>query len=327
MPAGVHDESYDVAVIGAGPVGLATAIACQQHGLRVVTIDQGCICNALYRYPTNMVFFSTAERIEIAGVPFPTLNAKPTRAEALHYYRQVALSHRLALRLYTRVTGIAGSAGAFTVATSRGPIACRRVILATGFFDRPVTLGVPGEDLPHVSHYFTDGHPYAAQDLVIVGGANSAVIAALECWRHGARVHLVHREAEFYRGVKYWLRPDIENRIADGEITVSWQSELSAIEPGSVSLRSAAGESTLPADFVLLLTGYRSDFSWLESLGVTLNDEHQPEVDPQTFACQRAGIHLVGCVLCGERTGDIFIENGRDHADQVAKHLAAELIR
>lgn len=322
--------TWDVAVVGAGPVGIAAAVACQQRGLRVVLIDQGCLCAALHRYPRHMTFFSTAANIEIGGHPFACLNPKPTRDEALEYYRGVAAAAKLTTRLYHRVTAIADHTSdrqsGYQVVTDRDPISARRVILATGFFHQPVALGIPGEDGANVSHFFDDGHRYFDQDLVIVGGANSAVIAALECWRRGARVRLVHRGPGIASNVKYWLKPDIENRIAEGSITAEFTTTLTAIGAGHATIRSAAGERQIPADFCLLLTGYRADTSWLDQLGVTRNQHDAPLVDPATFACQaRPGISVIGCALCGEHTGDIFIENGRDHATAVADAIAAEL--
>lgn len=318
-------DDYDVVVVGAGPVGLAAAIECHRRGLASVAIDRGGIVSSLYRYPSNMVFFSTAERIEIAGHPFPTPNPKPTREEALHYYRLVALRSGLPLRLYEPVTAIDGERDRFTVRTGRGELRARRVVLAIGFFDHPVLLGVPGEDRPTVSHYFADGHPYAGQDLLIVGAANSAVIAALECWRCGARVTLVHRGDDFAPGVKYWLLPDIRNRIEEGALRVHWRTEVVAIGERHVELRTGGRAWRLANDFVLLLTGYRPDFDFLRRIGIRLGERGEPLVDERFESASRPGVHVVGCVLGGHDTGAIFIENGREHAVVVADHLAAEL--
>lgn len=318
-------DAVDVVVVGAGPVGLACAIECTRRGLRACCIDQGCLCASIEAYPSHMTFFSTAARLEIGGMPFPSVQPKPSKHEALAYYREVARAHRVDLRLFRRVERIEGGPGDLRVVTSRGVVAARRVILATGFFQRPVPLGVPGEDDPRVSHYFVDGHRYHDQDLVIVGAANSAVIAALECWRMGARVTLVHRGGDFYPGVKYWLLPDIRNRIAEGEIAARFDTAVVAIEPEAVRLCRGGEESLLPADFVLAMTGYRAEHDWLRALGIELDEHHQPLVDAVFASASRPGIHVAGCALCGDDTGSIFIENGRHHAVTIAEHLAVEL--
>ncbi|MDA3960982.1 MAG: YpdA family putative bacillithiol disulfide reductase [Planctomycetota bacterium] len=315
----------DVAVIGAGPVGIACAAECARRGLRSALIDRGCLCAALYRYPTYMTFFSTAERLEVAGLPFPSVNAKPTKHEALQYYRSVASAFPIDLHLYQAATAIGGTRDDFTVTTERQDLRARRVIIATGFFHRPVPLAIPGADSPAFSHYFVDGHPYAGQDLIIVGGANSAVIAALECWRMGARVRIIHRDADFYPGVKYWLLPDIRNRIAEGAISVEFNTKLTAFADHSASLQSGERRWSVPADFVLALTGYRADHSWIQSLGIALDEHHAPQVDESFESPHRPGISLAGCALCGDDTSSIFIENGREHAVVIADRLQADL--
>lgn len=270
-----------------------------------------------------MTFFSTAENIEIAGHPFTCVNPRPSRDEALEYYRGVASAEELEFLFYQRVNAIDGKLGEFIVRMEDESVACERVVMATGFFHQPLMLGVAGEDLPHVSHYFEDGHRYFDQDLVIVGGANSAVIAALECFRRGARVTLVHRDQDIYEGVKYWLAPDFKNRVQEESIRAMFNTELVSIEKGWVNLREKDGElSRLKADFVLLLTGYRADHSWIRSLGVELDSKNAPLVSsPSCESVSRPGVHLVGCALCGEDTGSIFIENGRDHAKLLADAL------
>lgn len=316
-------NKYDVAVIGAGPIGIATARACAEKGMRAALIDKGAICDALYHYPTHMRFFSTSERIAINNIPFPSPQPQPTRIEALHYYRLVAQYPGIDWHLYQAVTAVDGTDGAFTVHTQKQQLAAKKVVVATGFFNRPVMLDVPGEDLPHVSHYFVEGHPYAGQDLVIIGAANSAVIAALECWRNGARVHIVHHGGDFRAGVKYWLRPDVENRIQEGSIQVSWHTSVKAIEPGRVLISRDSRDDAIPADFVLAMTGYRSDYSWLQSLGIGLGEGNRPRHHADTLeSSDRAGVYLAGCVLCGDKTNDLFIENGRIHAEQIAAQLS-----
>ena len=321
MSMGIHD----VAIIGAGPVGIACGVACRQQGLDAIAVDRGCVTAALYDYPTHMTFFSTAERLEIGGYPFPSVHAKPTKQEALQYYRSVAKAAGLELRLYTTVSTLTGHAGDFTLHTNREPIRARRVIIATGFFSRPVTLDVPGEDTPKVSHYFIDGHRYAETNLAIVGGANSAVIAALECWRMGARVTMIVRDHDFYQGVKYWLLPDIKNRIAEGSITAYFATQITAIHPTQIELRNDESTWSIPNDFVLAMTGYRADHDWVTSLGVELNAMHVPKVDARFESQSQPGVHVAGCALCGDKTNDIFIENGRHHAEVIARHLRAEL--
>lgn len=319
------ERMLDVAVIGAGPVGIACAAECARRGLRAGLIDQGCLCAAIDRYPTHMRFFSTAERLEIAGIPFPCVEAKPSKHAALAYYRGVVRAFALPCHLYQRVEAIDGTADAFAVRTRQQTLPARRVIVATGFFHQPVRLGIPGEDDDACSHFFVDGHRYAERAVVIVGGANSAVIAALECWRMGARVRIVHRGADFAPGVKYWLLPDIRNRIAEGAIAADFATELTAFEPGRAHLRHAGTARSVPADAVLALTGYRADTAWLRSLGLTLDARQAPEVDEGFDVPQRPGVAVAGCALCGEDTGRIFIENGRAHAVTIADRLMREL--
>ena len=321
-------QTYDVLVIGAGPIGLAVGIHCQRLGLQTCVIERGCITDALYRYPTEMTFFSTAERIAIAGIPFPCPDAKPDRRQALAYYRSAALSEKLPLQLYTRVTGIDGEVDAFIVHSERGDFQARRVVLATGFFEQPVLLGIPGEDRPNCSHYFSDAHPYADQDLLIVGGANSAVIAALACWRAGARVTLVHRGATLYSGVKYWLRPDLEARIGEGSIDAHFDTRLTSITDGLVELQGPTGTFQLANDFVLALTGYRSDTTFLQHCGVSVDEHNAPLLDPDTLESRsRAGLHLCGCVCGGDDTSTIFIENARLDAERLAARLRQQVIQ
>lgn len=319
-----------VVVIGAGPVGIAAAVACQRRGLSTLLVDRGCLCAAMHRYPRHMQFFSTAANLEIAGIPFACVGAKPSRDEALEYYRSVAESAALDCRLYHCVERLSGNLEQGfilegSVHNQPFQLHADRVVLATGFFQQAVTLGIPGESLPQVAHYFDDGHRYFGQDLVIVGAANSAVIAALECWRRGARVSMVHRGSDFNPCVKYWLSPDIRNRLAEGAITMHWNSQLQRIDHRQVTISSAGTQRTLPADAVLLLTGYRANHQWLESLGITLDQHHAPQVSIAFESRSRPGVYLIGCALCGDHTGDIFIENGRHHAEQAAAAIAEQL--
>ena len=327
----VHTAMYDVAIVGAGPIGIACAVECQRQGLSVLLMDQGCLCNALYRYPRHMRFFSTAERIAIADVPFPCAQARPSRDDALHYYRAVAEHAQIPLALYQRVEAIVGKPGAWCLQVPGGTAHnARRVVIATGFFDTPVPLQVPGEELPKVQHRFIEAHPYAGMDVAIIGGGNSAAIAALECWRSGARVTLVHRGPALSPGVKYWLQPDLENRIAEGSIRAHFSTTLRSIEPQHLILAAADGsEWQLANDFVLAMTGYRSDYAWLDALGLRRDAaSNAPVVDPHTGeSASRPGIHLLGSVCSGDHTNDIFIENSREDATRLAQHLAQVLGR
>lgn len=320
----------DLLVIGAGPTGLACAIEAQKAGLRVVVVDKGCVCNSLYHYPAHMTFFTTSELLEIGDIPFPSPNAKPTRNEALEYYRQVAAHYKLDVRQYTRVARVEGEDGGFRVHTEDrfgrpGMLGARKLAVATGYYDLPNKLGVPGEALSKVHHYYDDPHPYFGLDVLVVGGKNSAAIAALELWRHGARVTLVHRGAELHRHVKYWIKPDMENRIKNGEIAAYFGARVAEITQDTVRLETAAGPVELKNDFVFAMTGYHPDFGFLERLGVRLEGEDRlPVCDPETLESNVKGVYLAGVIVAGARTNEIFIENGRFHGRQIAKALKAK---
>ena len=320
---------YDVLVIGAGPTGLSCAIETQKAGLRVVLVDKGCVCNSLFHYPSHMTFFTTSELLEIGDIPFPSPHAKPTRNEALEYYRQVAAHYKLDVRQYHRVERIEGSDGAFTAHLADrfgrpGVLHARKLIIATGYYDIPNLLNIPGEDLSKVHHYYNDPHPYFGTDVVVIGGKNSAAIAALELWRHGARVTLVHRGPEMHRHVKYWIKPDIENRIKNGEIRALFNSRVVEITPDTAIVETPAGREVLPNDFVFALTGYRPDFSFLESLGVRFEGpDRLPVCNSESLCSNVSGIYLAGVIVAGSRTNEIFIENGRFHGKQIARALAA----
>lgn len=326
------ENIFDVLVIGAGPTGLACAIDAQNAGLRVVLVDKGCLCNSLFHYPAHMTFFTTPELLEIGRMPFSSPNQKPTRSEALEYYRKVAEHYGLDVRQYHRVTRVTGSDGDFHVhVVDRFDrmivLHARKLIVSTGYYDLPNYLNVPGESLPKVAHYYNEPHPFFGLEVLVIGGKNSAAIAALDLWRHGAKVTLVHRGAAIHSHVKYWILPDIQNRIKHGEIRAYFESEVTAITEDEVSLRTPNGPVTLRNDFVFALTGYHPDFSFIESLGVTLNmeDARCPVVDPATLESNVAGIYLAGVIVAGERTNEIFIENGRFHGALIAQHLAAKL--
>ncbi len=326
------ESPVDVLVIGAGPTGLACAIAAQIVGLRVKLVDKGCLTNSLFHYPAHMTFFTTPELLEIGNMPFSSPNQKPTRAEALEYYRKVAEHYALDVRQYENVDKVNGSDGDFQIHTTdkfgrKLVHRARKLIVSTGYYDLPNYLGIPGEESPKVMHYYNEPHPYFSQDVLVIGGKNSAAIAALDLWRHGARVTLVHRGAELHRHIKYWIKPDIENRIKNGEVTAYMSTTVSKIAEDSVTLQTPEGEKVVPNQFVFALTGYHPDFGFIESLGVNLDEANArcPICDPLTLESNVSGIYLAGVVVAGERTNEIFIENGRFHGDLIAKDLALKL--
>jgi thioredoxin reductase (NADPH) len=325
-----QDEIFDLLVVGAGPTGLACAIEAQKAGLRVVMVDKGCVCNSLFHYPAHMTFFTTPELLEIGDIPFPSPNAKPNRNEALQYYRRVAALYKLDIRQYHRVERVEGHDGAFTVHTvdrfgRGGRIHARKLAIASGYYDRPNYLHIPGESLSKVHHYYFDPHPYFGTDVVVIGGKNSAAIAALELWRSGARVTLVHRGPEIPPHVKYWIKPDIENRIKNREIKAYFNSESVEITPDTVVVQTPQGRVTVKNDFVFAMTGYHPDFEFLEALGVRLEGEDRlPACNPETLESNVPGIYLAGVIVAGARTNEIFIENGRHHGKLIASALMAK---
>jgi thioredoxin reductase (NADPH) len=325
-----EDAFFDLLVIGAGPTGLACAIEAQKAGFRVALIDKGCVCNSIFHYPAHMTFFTTSELLEIGGIPFPSPNAKPTRNEALEYYRQVAAYYKLDVRQYHRVESITGTDGAFTVHTTdrfgrQGELRARKLALAIGYYDLPNWMGIPGETLSKVHHYYHDPHPYYGTDVVVIGGKNSAAIAALELWRHGARVTLVHRGTGMHPHCKYWIKPDIENRIKFGEVKAYFSSKVVEITPDDVIVETPAGREILHNDFVFALTGYHPDFTFLERLGVRFEGKDRlPVCDPETLESNVAGVYLAGVIVAGSRTNEIFIENGRFHGRQIAASLVSK---
>jgi thioredoxin reductase (NADPH) len=320
-------ETYDVICIGAGPTGLATAIEAKRAGMRPLVIDKGCLCNSLYHYPVNMVFFTTPELLEIGNLPLVCAAEKPTRNESLKYYRKAAEHYGLELRLFERVVRVEGSDGKFTVVTRAGndseeKYRGKKIVVATGYYDLPNRLGMPGEDLPHVSHYYTEPHSLWNQDVVVIGGKNSAAEAALDLFRSGARVTLVHRRPVLGQSLKYWVGPDIENRIRGNEIRAFLETRVVQIEPDHVVVENGAGKRGLPARQVFALTGYHPDFSFIESLGVRLDPEtRKPALDPKSLESNVPGVHLAGVVVGGKHTSEIFIENGRFHGKQIIEAL------
>ena len=319
----MQQEKIDVFIIGGGPIGLACGIAAQKAGLSYVIVEKGCLVNSLYHYPLNMTFFSTSERLEIGGVPFMSLNAKPTRPEALEYYRRVALLYQLNIRLFEVVESVEKLKNHFDIKTSKGKFEASHVIVATGFYDIPVMMNVPGEHLPKVAHYYRDPHYYAFMNVVVVGGNNSAVDAALETWRKGAKVTMVMKAPEIGKRVKYWVRPDIINRISEGSIQAYHSSTLHAVKPNSVDIATPNGLVTIPNDFVIAMTGYKPNFAMLKTFGVTLSldEKMYPAYDPKTMESNVKGIYLAGVVVGGMETHVWFIENSRDHADLIINDI------
>jgi thioredoxin reductase (NADPH) len=322
---------FDAIVVGAGPTGLACGIELKLRGLNAILIEKGCVTNSLYHYPTNMVFFTTPELLEIGNIPMTSLNEKPNRTEALKYYRRVAEHYKLDIHQYERVDNLAGTDNAFEVRTTdrygcHHTYTSRKLILATGYYDIPNLLNVPGEDLPKVFHYYKEAHPYYNQDVAVIGAKNSAAIAALELFWTGARVTLIHRGGQISEKVKYWIRPNIENRIKSGEIKAYFHSQVVEIRPDSILLNSPEGEVLLKNDFVFALVGYSPDLEFLNSIGVTLDPATQrPRSDPDTLESERSGVYLAGVIVAGMHTNEIFIENGRFHGTQIADDIASKL--
>jgi thioredoxin reductase (NADPH) len=325
------EKTVDVLVIGAGPTGLACGIEAQRAGFNTLVVDKGCLVNSLFNYPANMTFFTTPELLEIGDLPFSTAHQKPTREEALEYYRKVAEHYRLPVAQYQRVETVTGADGQFqiTAVDNLGRIYdyhARKLVVATGYYDLANQLGVPGEDLPKVFHYYREPHPYFDCDVVVVGGKNSAAISSLDLWRHGARVTLVHRGPRMHHHVKYWILPDIENRIKNGEIKAYFNSGVETIEPESVVLDTAEGPVRLKNDFVFALIGYHPDYDFLRAMGIELSSEQcRPVCDPETLESNVGGIYVAGVIVAGSRTNEIFIENGRFHGKLIADDLKRKL--
>lgn len=314
------EKIYDVIIIGGGPIGLACGLAAQQAGLSYLILEKGCLVNSLYHYPVNMTFFSSSERLEIGDIPFVTTLPKPKRAEALEYYRRIQTKFELNTHLFEEVLAVQPlQKKEFRVTTSKARYMAKHIIVATGFYDIPMELGIPGEDLPKVSHYYNDPHYYAGQDVVVVGASNSSIDAALETYRKGARVTLVIRGHEISPRVKYWVRPDIENRIAEGSIQAFFQSHLVEITPHDVEIATPTGNVRISNDFVLALTGYRPNFDFLQRLGIHVPDEAPriPTHDVHTMETNVEGMYLAGVVCGGLNTHLWFIENSRIHADMI----------
>jgi thioredoxin reductase (NADPH) len=322
----IQNGVTDVIVIGAGPTGLACAIELKRRNVHAIVIDKGCLTNSLYNYPTHMTFFTTPELLEIGDIPMTSLNEKPTRTEALKYYRRVAEHYKLDIHQYELVESVTGEDNNFTVKTSVTTYHAKKVIISTGYYDVPNMLNVPGEELPKVIHYYKEAHPYYDHDVMVVGAKNSAAIAALELFWTGARVTLVHRGPGIHRHVKYWIKPNIENRIKNGEVKAYFNSHVVEIRPKFVILDTPEGRIDVKNDFVLAMIGYSPDMTFLNATGITLDPESQkPRTNPDTLESERKGIYLAGVIVAGERTNEIFIENGRFHGVQIAQAIARDL--
>jgi thioredoxin reductase (NADPH) len=323
----------DLLIVGAGPAGLATAIAAQEAGLDYGVLEKGTLVNSIFHFPRAMTFFTTPELLEIGGLPFVTPYEKPTQWEALRYYRRVADSYGLKIRFDTRVTGLARDTDGFRLtvqgqdaagAPREESLAARHVVIATGYYDHPNRLGIPGEDLPHVFHYYDEPHAYYRKDVVVVGGKNSAAIAALELLRAGARVVLVHRRPALAESIKYWIKPDIDNRLKEGAIAARFESRLLRIEPRQVVIEGPLGREWLPSEAVFLMTGYKPDTSLLESVGVSVDPvSGKPSHDPETLETNVPGLFVAGSTAAGRETSKIFIETGRFHGEAIVKRLRA----
>jgi thioredoxin reductase (NADPH) len=319
---------YDILIIGAGPIGLACGIAAKKAGLSYVIIEKGCLVNSLYNYPANMTFFSTSEMLEIGGVPFMSLNNKPNRAEALEYYRRVTQTFQLNVQLFEEVMAVSknNDDGSFTITTSKDHYTANNIIVSTGFYDIPVLMHVPGEEMHKVVHYYKDPHYYAFQKVMVIGAQNSAIDAALETWRKGAEVTMVIRETEIGERVKYWVRPDIINRIKEGSIKAYFNSEVIEIRAQEVDIQTPDGPVTIPNDFVIAMTGYRPGFDFLRKIGVELSNDEKlcPSYNAETMETNIKGIYLAGVVCGGMDTHKWFIENSREHADKIVDHVSSK---
>ena len=323
------EKVFDVAIVGAGPIGLACGIEAQKKGFSHIIFDKGCLVNSIYHYPVNMTFFSTSEKIEIGGVSFISHTPRPTRREALEYYRRVYKTWDLNVHTYERVAEVKPPANSipFVLETSKGRYQAQTVIIATGFYDKPHLINVTGEDLPKVQQYYDDPHPYVDQKVLVIGAANSAIDAALETWRKGAEVSLVVRKEAISHRVKYWIKPDIENRIKEGSIKAYYSTTVQEIREGEVDLLTPEGVITIENDFVLAMTGFEPDFSWLENIGIQCTDDamRYPKVDEETYESHIPGLYLAGTVCGGMHTNKWFIENAIEHASRVMEDISGKL--
>jgi len=320
-------NELDVLIIGAGPIGIACALECKKRNLSYVVVEKGALTNSLYNYPLNMTFFSTSEKLEIDDIPFISANPKPNRDEALEYYRRVATSNNLNIKLYEKIIAVEKVEGLFRIKSDKQSYSANNLIVSTGFYDIPKLLDVPGESLPKVSHYFKEAHPYVMQKTIVVGASNSAVDAALEIWRKGGDVTMVIRGPRIGERVKYWVKPDIENRISEGSIKAIYNAEITAIRENEVTIKTPDGVQTLQNDYVVALTGYRPNFSFLKSIGVNLSSDgnYFPTYNPETMESNISGLYLAGVICGGMETHKWFIENSRVHAKIIADAITASV--
>lgn len=315
--------SIDVLIIGAGPIGLACGIEAQNSNLSYVIVEKGCLVNSLYNYPLNMTFFSTSEKLEIGNIPFVSTNLKPTRSEALEYYRRVAFQYNLNIKLFEEVVSVEKAGNKFKVTSAKTSYIANSVILSTGFYDIPVKLNIPGENLQKVKHYYYDPHFYSKQKVAVIGAANSAVDVALETYRKGAEVTMIIKGDSISERVKYWVRPDIINRINEGSIKAYFNSELVEIHADEITVKTPEGILTLPNDFVLAMTGYLPNFEFIRKLGIKLSDDaiFSPQYNPDSMETNVPGLYLAGVVCGGMNTHSYFIENSREHATKIIRHI------
>jgi len=320
------EKHFELIIIGGGPIGIACALEAKKSQISYVVLEKGCLTNSLYNYPLNMTFFSTSEKLEIGEIPFVSNNIKPTRPEALEYYRRVAVSNRLNIHLQEKVIGISQQDDGYLVHSNKQDYTTKNIIIATGFYDIPVTMNIPGEDLPKVTHYYKDPHFYAMTQVIVVGANNSAVDAALETYRKGAQVTLVTRGPGIGERVKYWVKPDIENRIKEGSIKAYFNSTLAAIREKDADIITPDGIVTIPNDYVLAMTGYMPDFNFLRNAGVSLSSDEcmEPAYDKDTMESNLPNVYLAGVVCGGMNTHVWFIENSREHAARIIKNIEAK---
>ena len=325
----IMNDYFDVLIIGAGPIGLSCGVEAVKRNIKYLIIEKGCLVNSIYNYPVNMTFFSTSERLEVGGVPFVSHGDKPTRREALEYYRRVKASWNLNVNTYETVLEIKENGLHYLVLTTKGTYTCKNLIISTGYYDNPNLLNIPGEYMPKVKHYFNEAHPYAYLKVIVVGGGNSAVDAALETYRRGSEVTMVVRELKLKDSIKYWVKPDIENRIKEGSIKAFFNSSIVEIREGEVDLLTPIGKTKIKNDFVLAMTGYHPDFNFLRSIGIEITGDStgadcQPVFNPETFETNRKGIFLAGVVCGGMDTGKWFIENSLSHPNNIFNFLQKE---
>jgi len=326
---------YAIIIVGGGPIGLACALEAKKAGLDYLILEKGTLVNSLYNYPVNMTFFSTSERLEIGGIPFVSNNPKPTRPEALEYYRRVALSNHVNIHLFEKVTEVKKQVtsdkdqGNFRVTTNKNVYTANYIIIATGFYDIPYKLNVPGEDLPKVTHYYKDPHFYAFQKVMVVGASNSAVDAALETWRKGAEVTMVVRKDQIGPRVKYWVRPDIINRIQEGSVKAYFDSSIKEIREREVDIQTPEGLVTIKNDWVIAMTGYQPNLDFLRSLGIQLSDDEvkKPTYDEASYETNVTNVFIAGVICGGMNTHRLFIENSREHAEKVVQTIKNRALR